>query len=91
MIYDDLEYKHENNSLSSYILKAVMPTYNPLYFHLNALFECINSYLIFYQDEKSLKPIFEHLRQIKTQEKKAYSENLFLLHRTLENRSDSVK
>ena len=38
-----------------------------------------------------LKPIFEHLRQIKMQEKKAFSENLFTLHRTLESRSKSAK
>ena len=38
-----------------------------------------------------LKPIFEHLRQIKMQEKKVFSENLFTLHRTLENRSESAK
>ena len=38
-----------------------------------------------------LKPIFEHLRQIKMQEKKTFSENLFTLHRTLETRSEQAK
>ena len=38
-----------------------------------------------------LKPIFEHLRQLKLQEKKNFSENLFTLTETLETRSEQAK
>ncbi len=38
-----------------------------------------------------LKPIFEHLRQLKLQEKKNFSENLFTLTETLKTRSESAK
>ena len=38
-----------------------------------------------------LKPIFEHLRQLKLKDKKDFSENLFTLTRTLKTRSESAK
>ena len=43
------------------------------------------------EQELQLKPIFEHLRQLKLKDKKDFSENLFTLTRTLKTRSESAK